>query len=253
MNFRSVVLTSIVLSFIGSALAQGGSASVGEGTVIYKKEITGGLIIHSDGWGLNLRLGQAMTAKTRRVFEFSAVTMKHPKEFKSFNPYYEDSKGYIFGKQNSFFVIRPSYGHRRVLFDKMRNRAVEVGFSWSIGPSVGFAKPIYLEIGHPAVPYEYITVEKYNSDEHFVDNIFGKAPSTKGLDEIKVYAGLHSRFGMHFEYANDKDAIKALEAGVALDAYPQEVPIMAELNEVSNKQFFVTFYVNLLYGKKYFR
>ncbi len=245
---RNTFTVVLLLAFISSAFGQGGSPSVGEGTVLYKKELAGGIILHTNGWGGLFKLGRHKTAHLRTEWVFQAANMKHPKELKTFNPNYENSKGYIYGKEHSFFVFRTTWGQRHVLFDKMRNRGVEFGFNYAIGPVLGLTKPIYLEIGYPGIPY--VTVERYNSEEHFIDNIAGKAPGVKGLNELKPRPGVHARFGLHFEYANAKDRLKGLEAGVALDAYPDEVPIMAL---IANKQMFFTFYINLLYGKKYFR
>lgn len=247
---RTLLISFCLTALSFSGFAQRPSSSNGNGDVLYKKQLIGGLTIHSEGWGGIFKLGQHITAKKYREWSFQAVSMRHPKEFKTFNPYYDDSKGYVYGKQNSFFVIRPAWGQRQILFDKERARGVEVGFSYAVGPSLGFIKPVYLEIGHPTVPYKYITVEKYDPAEHFTDNIFGRASATRGLDELKIAAGIHSRFGLHFEYSGERDGIKALEAGVAVDAYPQRIPIMAI---VQNKQIFLSFYLNLMIGKKYFR
>lgn len=251
-NFYIILLALLCLS--GSVSAQtAGSSS--DAKVIYRKELTGGLIFHSDGWGATFRHGMHKTGSVRRVLSIDVLNMKHPKEFKSYNPYYEDSRGYVYGKSNSFLILRPGYGRRKILFDKMRSRGVEFGYFWSVGPSLGITKPVYLEIGYPSIPYEYIAIEKYDAEEHYVDNIFGKAPITKGLDELKLYPGAFAKFGLHFEYSNEKDGIKALETGIALDAFPERVPIMAEVEgqELRNKQYYVTFYIKILYGKKFFR
>lgn len=216
----------------------------------YPKEVVGGIIVHSNGYGITCRYGVHKTGFSRHIFGGDFVIMKHDKEVKSYNPWYEDSKGYIYGKENSFFILRGFYGQRYSFTDKIRERGVDVGVIWGIGPALGFTKPIYLEIGHPSVPYEYITVERYNSQEHYVDNIFGKAPGTKGLDELGFHPGVHVKAGLLFEYSPENEGIKALEIGVTLDAFAKKVPIMA-LTE--NKQFFVSFYLNLLFGKKYLR
>jgi hypothetical protein len=254
MNRKYYITLVAFLAFVGAAAAQAGGVS-GDAKVIYKKELTGGLIFHSDGWGATFRHGLHKTGSKRRVLSVDLINMKHPKEFKSYNPYYEDSKGYIYGKQNTFLILRPGYGQRRILFDKMRTRGVEVGFSWSVGPSLGFAKPVYLEIGYPSIPYQDIAIERYDPNEHYIDNIFGKAPGTKGLTELKLYPGAFGKFGLHFEYSNERDGIKALETGFAIDAYPERVPIMAELDDqnAQNKQYYFTFYIKILYGKKFFR
>jgi len=42
--------------------------------------------------------------------------------------------------------------------------------------------------------------------------------------------------------------VKALEVGAIIDAYPQEIPIMA-LTE--NNRFFLSFYITIMYGRKW--
>ncbi len=254
MNKKYYISLVFLLAFVGISFGQAGGSS-GDSKVIYRKELSGGLIFHSDGWGINFRHSLHKTGSRRRVLSVDLVNMKHAKEFKSFNPYYEDSKGYIYGKLNSFIILRPGYGQRKIVFDKMRSRGVEVGYFWSVGPSIGITKPVYLEIGYPSIPYDYIATERYDANEHYIDNIFGKAPGINGLSELKFHPGGFAKFGMHFEYSNEKDGIKALETGFVFDIYPDKIPIMAEIDEeqFENKQYYFTFYVNILFGKKFFR
>lgn len=224
-----------------------------ETEILLKQEASGGLIIHSNGWGLNFRRGTHVTAKRKRIWEFEVVSMKHPKEFKSVNPYFENSKGYVYGKQNSFLLVRPGFGYQNVLFHKedRKGGGVEVRYHYYGGLSLGFAKPVYLEILTPTlVPFEFtLSTEKYNPNEHYIDNIYGKAPFAKGLDEIKVHPGIYVKSGFSFDYASRQDNIRSLETGIVLDAFYKKVPIMA-LTE--NKQFFLSFYVSLHFGAKWY-
>ncbi len=221
--------------------------------ILLKHEASGGLVLHSNGWGLIFRRGTHVTAKKKRVWEIEAVSMKHPKEFKSVNPYFENAKGYIYGKQNSLMVLRGGYGHQRVLYHKedRRNGGVEVRYHYYGGVSLGFTKPVYLEILVPTnVPFEFtLTTEKYNPDEHYIDNIYGKAPFAKGLSEVKINPGIYLKSGFSFEYASRQDNIRTIEAGVVVDGYYKKIPIMA-LTE--NKQLFLSFYVNIQFGAKWY-
>lgn len=210
-------------------------------------------MIHGNGWGFNFGMGKYRTAKHRRMIQFEIVGMKHPKEVKSFNPYYEDARGYFFGKTNSMFIFRPSYGRKNQLTDKLRKAGVEVNYVWAIGPSFGFTKPVYLEIGKPSIPYEFIVIEEYDPEVHFVDDIFGRASWFRGFDKLGFHPGLFAQFGLNFEYADQRSSIKAIEAGLSIDAYPEDVPIMADMENVKNKQFFFEFYISIKYGKKFTR
>jgi hypothetical protein len=247
---RYLLTTALLLLGLSSVRAQ--ETIYEEARVPFRKEISGGAIIHGDGWGLNFFHSKYTTAKDRRVLGIEIVGMKHPKEIKSFNPYYEDSRGYFYGKSNALLIVRPTYGRKHQITDKIRRSGVEVNYVWGIGPSLGLVKPVYLQIGRPdQFPYETIAIERYDPDQHDVHNIYGRATWFRGVGEIQLYPGGFGRFGLNFEYSGQTTGIKALEVGVSVDAYPVVIPIMAELDGVQNKQFFFEFYLSVQFGKKY--
>ncbi len=220
--------------------------------VPFKRELYGGAMIHGDGWGLNLYYARHRTAIDRSLYGLEIVGMKHPKEVKSFNPYYEESRGYFFGKSNALLIVRPTIGRKHQITDKIRRAGVEINYVWGIGPSIGLAKPVYLEIGRPdVVPYQEFVTERYDPAIHNVQNIYGRASWFRGFGEMAIYPGAFGRAGINFEYSGQTTGIKGLEVGVSLDAYPVKIPIMAELEDVRNKQFFFEFYLALQFGKKY--
>lgn len=222
-----------------------------DGRALYRREVLGGLLVHGDGWGVFYQNAKHTTARDRRLLGIELVSMKHPKEIKSFNPYYEDSRGYFYGKANSMLILRPTYGRKHQITDKIRRNGVEVNTVWAIGPSLALLKPVYLQIGKPDnFPYETIVTERYDPMQHGVQNIYGRASWFVGFTEMALYPGGHGRFAFNFEHSNQVAGIKALEVGVAVDAYPVVIPIMAEVEGVVNKQFFLQFYFALQFGKK---
>lgn len=222
--------------------------------VPFKREWYGGAMIHGDGWGLNLYYAKHRTAVDRLLYGLEIVGMKHPKEVKSFNPYYEESRGYFYGKSNALLIVRPTFGKKQQLTDKIRKSGVELNLVWGIGPSLGLAKPVYLEIGKPDnVPYQEFAIERYDPAVHNIQNIYGRASWFRGLGEARLYPGAFGRAGLNFEYSGHTTGIKALEVGASMDAYPVKVPIMAELEGVENKQFFFEFYLAVQFGRKYVR
>lgn len=223
--------------------------------VIYSHQHFGGIQLHTNGWGGTFTMGRYAGVKRVDFLSIDAVSLKHNKEIKSFNPVYEDSKSYVYGKLNNFFVFRPGIGQKRQIAPKLRASGVQVGYTWTLGASLGITKPVYLEIGYPSLPYEYLQVERYDPDEHYFDEIFGRAGGFHGLDKLKLHPGAFAKFAFTFEYANTKDRLKGLEAGVTLDAYPNRIPIMAaEVGDqvgATNKWLFQTFYLTLFIGTKY--
>ncbi len=247
---RSPLIAIALLLITSDVIAQ--QTIYDEARVLYRKEVLGGITVHGDGWGFNFFHGKHRTARDRRMIGLEIVSMKHPKEIKSFNPYYEDSRGYFFGKQNSLMLVRPTYGRKHQITDKIRKSGVEVNYVWGIGPSIGLLKPVYLQIGQPDnFPYESIAVERYDPRTHDVHNIYGRATWFRGVGEMAVRVGAFGRFGFNFEHSGQVAGIKAIEAGATIDAFPTVMPIMAELEGVRNKQFFFGFYLSLQFGKKF--
>ena len=139
--------------------------------VLLKQEFTGGAVLHTQGWGLILRRAKNKTFLRKHLFELEVVSMEHPKEVRSVNPYYENSNAYVYGELNQIVVSRVGYGRHNVLYAKF-DRGVEIRYLYIGGFSLAWAKPIYLEIGYPTIPYEYVATERYDPERHSVDNIF---------------------------------------------------------------------------------
>ncbi len=247
---RSILILFVLLLSGSAALAQ--QTIYEETRVPYKRELYGGILVHGDGWGLQFYHAKYNTARDRRLLGIEVVGMKHPKEVKSFNPYYEDARGYFYGKSNALLILRPTYGRKLQLTDKIRRSGAEVNFIWGIGPSIGLVKPVYLQIGKPdRIPYENIAVERYDPAIHDVQNIYGRATWFNGVGEMKPYLGGFGRVALSFEYSTETTGLKGLEVGAMVDVYQKTVPIMAELEGVRNKQFFFQFYLALQFGKKF--
>ncbi len=221
---------------------------------LYASEMYGGPVLHGDGWGLQFFYGKYRTAKDRHLMGIEIVGMKHPKEIKSFNPWYEDSRGYFYGKLNSLMIVRPIYGRKHRITEKIRKSGVELNYVWGIGPALGLLKPVYLQIGEPRdPPYRTIVVERYDPLQHFANNIYGRASWFRGGGGMQLRPGAHARLALNFEYAGENTGVKAIEVGATIDVFPEVVPIMAELPDVQNKQFFLEFYVALQFGGKKIR
>ena len=225
--------------------------------VLMKQEFTGGAMLHTRGWGLLLRRSKNKTFLRKRVFEVEAVSMEHPKEIRSVNPYYENSNSYKYGELNQVVVTRFGYGRHNVLYAKF-DKGVEIRYLYIGGFSMAWAKPIYLEIGHPSVPYEYVTTERYDPEKrdeqgnlaHTQESIYGRASVFKGIDKMGFYPGMYGKFGFSFEYGRKQKAVRSLEAGIIIDYYVRDVPMMAK---IKNDPYYLTFYMAVNFGVKWYR
>jgi hypothetical protein len=218
-------------------------------TILMKKEWGLGVQLHTAGWGIDYRRGKNITGYKKRIFEVEIVNIKHPKEIRSVNPYFENAKSFFYGKLNSITVIRGGLGRQRTLFSKAEKDGVEVRLLYSGGLSLALAKPIYLYILYPtAFDGEYELVEEqYDPEKHFIDNIYGRAPYTSGLDQIKPFPGGYAKMGLSFEYGGNPESIRCLEGGICVDAYAKPLPIMAI---AKNNSVYFNFYINWLFGKR---
>jgi len=249
-------ISALIFLFLSGliASAQTGEATIfDESVIIYDHSVYAGAILHTNGWGAHVTYTKNKGAFQSRLYQLDIVGMKHPKEVRSFNPYYDDSRSYIYGKLNNFFIIRPTIGKKYLKFDKIRKSGVAVGYNWRFGPSLGFTKPVYLEIGIPGEGSQFnyvdVIVEKYDPERHKPEDIFGRASGLRGFSELGLNPGVHGAFGLNFEYDPEREGIKGLEVGVTIDYYPlEEIDIMAFAD---NKAMFFNFYVALQFGAKF--
>lgn len=248
MKVIKIIALVLGVGFFSPAIAQ--LPDQDDARLLYKKEFVGGFTIHTSGWGIHARYGMQLTNLKKLSFAMDIVNIRHPKEKKVFNPSFDDGKGFYYGKINALIAVRPTIGIRQIWFQKKRPQGVEIGYNFNIGPSVGLVKPVYLEIIR-ATNDGALTMseERFNPSLHTVDNIYGRARTTKGLNELKINPGVFAKFGLHFEYGADEDMIKALEVGTMVDYYPKKVELMAISD---NYNFYLNFYVSVIFGKKYF-
>ena len=217
----------------------------------FTKEIWGGLTIHTFGLGLNLNYAKFKTYKKKVLYTLDIVGMQHEKEYKIFGSIDENAKRYVYGKLNSFYVIRPGIGKRKMFFEKLRDNGMQIAVNWSFGPSIGITKPVYLEVLKIDQFGQVIgnSVEKYDPESHNLYNIYGRGPWSRGLAEAKFHPGGFAKIGLEFEYSNERDLIRAIEVGSVIDVYPKRIPIMTN---VDNPFIFPTIYLNFIFGAKFY-
>lgn len=243
-----------ILLLILSAKGKSQETIFEETVVKYNTEMAGGVLIHTNGFGANFRYGQFLTGFKQRMYQLEIANWKSSREIKSFNPFYEDAKGYVYGKLNTVTMVRPSIGIHNAFVSKQSLSGVSINYTALIGPTFAFLKPVFLEIvrnsdNNSPTPRTIISTERYIPDPsvHGFGNIYGRAPLLKGLGDMSIYPGIHAKIGLNFEYANTNDILKAIEVNLTGDVFLKELPVMA-FSE--NQQFFLTLSVNLLYGVK---
>jgi hypothetical protein len=94
------------------------------------------------------------------------------------------------------------------------------------------------------------TLEIFDEKRHDVFNIYGNGPYFKGLRELSIQPGIFGKFALNFEYATERALIRSLEVGAIVDGYHKDVEILAFSN---NYPVYVSFYLSLQFGKKWYR
>lgn len=222
-----------------------------ENKILYNRERTYGVVLHSLGIGVNYRTGKRITYFKTRVLEFEFVSMKSYKQVKMINPYVVNSKRYVYGKSNDAFIIRAGVIWKKLLNRKPYWGGVEVRFTYGGGLSLGIAKPYYLYIiKDVSGSGETFTIvpERFDPTKHSNTDIYGRAPFSKGFNEITIHPGIELKTGLNFEFGTQSTKIKSLEIGGAIDILPTGLTIMYTN---SDQIFFPTLYLTISFGKRF--
>jgi len=216
--------------------------------ILYRKERSGFLMVHSGGFGLGYRSGKHKTYFRKFMWEVEGLNLKHPKEYKV-SSYYQNSKNFSYGKLNNFFAVRGGVGQQHILNGKPYWGGVELRLFYFGGLSLGIAKPIYLYIVKfdETTGQSYLELERFDPDLHYVTDIFGKGPFFKGFNKMGFYPGIYAKIGLSFEYGAEDTFLKSLECGVFADCFYRNVPIMAYQK---NQFLFTNVYLSLHFGKR---
>ncbi|HRZ43498.1 MAG TPA: hypothetical protein P5228_12435 [Bacteroidales bacterium] len=207
------------------------------------------LIAHTRGFGFGYQQGRIQNIKTTLFWQADLVTMKHPKEYRRTNEAFPNTQTYSYGKLNRVYMLRGGVGYSRMLTEKPYWGGVMTAYTLSAGVNISLAEPVFLYILY----YDntenefYRVLERYDPDKHFADNIYGRGPLGSGLSESKIYPGGYFKGAFQFEYGEEREYLRALEIGAALDLFPKKIPIMAF---TSNSNIYLTFYFALQIGAR---
>lgn len=219
-----------------------------EKTTTFSTEMYGGIGMHTNGFHASFRWGKYLSGFTKRIYEIEIANIKHPREVKSVSPFDDDMRGYVYGKKNALYTLRPNIGFHKVFVPKQSIKGVSIAYVTHIGASLGLAKPIYLTVEKQDERNNvYVVKEKFDPDEHQQGEIYGRASFFNGLDELKLYPGAFARAGLHFDYGSERESIRALELGLKADLFLEKVPIMAF---ATNRQFYLNIYLSIFFGAR---
>ncbi len=251
---KATALLVFCLTAVNSAIGQRAlAADTSELQIIYSHERMGTAIAHSFGLGAGFRWGTNRNAFRTRVISTELVSFRSPKQIKTINPYYNNAKRYVYGKLNEVFFLRAGIANKQLLNRKPLWGGVEVRWLYEGGATLGIEKPYYLFV---ISFYQGIgdnlnyAIETKRFDPAFLswDDIYGRAPFTKGIGEISLKPGVYVKTAFNFEFGEVRTRMQAFEAGAILEFFPQGVVIMA--NDSDNMLFW-SFYISVSIGSRY--
>ena len=230
--------------------------------IIYRKETAFEIRLHTNGALIGVNLGKIKTYYKTNYYHLSLGYLRDPREKRqnrnlsfSLN---DRSKSFTFGKQNSIINLRGGIGVRRYLSEKARRRGIAVGYDFMFGPSLAILKPSYVEQivttdsngatirTTKSIKYTDETAEVFTS----FNDIYGGSGYFTGFGELSVVPGLQGKIGLFFSLGAFDKVVKSVEVGMMGDLFVKKIPIMVETDEVSNKPYFLNFYVNFTFGKR---
>jgi hypothetical protein len=232
---------------VGAVLGGGGS----EGSnlnVLYRNDAAGKVYANTRGLGVLYRRGKHITGSTRSFYEIDLQSLRHQKEVKVSGTA-ENRKRFVYGKLNTVMLVRGAFGMQNVIFRKADNKAVEVRFSYCVGPTFAFAKPYYYQLPAGFNRQDQPLEVKFKNESFTQDSVVGKGKFTTGLAETVIYPGVNGKFNLSFEYASYTNLIRAIETGITVDYFPRALPIMAR-NPAEN--LVITLHVGFVFGRKWF-
>ncbi len=221
--------------------------------ILYSRTRTFGVVATNLGYGIRFRTGKRLSIFKTRLWDFEGVYMYSYKQIRLLNPYYPYSKKYVYGKLNDVFFLRAGISWKKQLNQKPYSGGVEVRLVYVGGLTLSLAKPYYLYViyYHEISPGKYSSetrTEKFNPANNSWDDIYGRAPFTKGFGEMTFHPGIYGKIGVNFEFGKVQTKVKALELGATLDVIPFGVIIMSGQK---NTVFYPTLYLAFSMGKRF--
>lgn len=230
--------------------------------IVYRNERAFEARLHTNGGLIGINFGKIKTYYKTNYYHLSLGYLKDPREKRqnrnlSFS-FPDRSKAFAFGKQNSVLNLRGGIGSKRFISEKAKRKGIAVGYDYQFGPSIAILKPYYLQILYSVetggTTDRVLRTEKYTPEnaEKFTtyNDVFGGAGYFTGFDELSVVPGLQAQLGLFFSWGAFDKYVKALEIGIMADVYSKKLPIMIETENISNKPYFINFYVKFVMGKR---
>jgi len=226
--------------------------------VFYRNEWSIALMINSNGYGANYRMGHHIDAANKRLYEIDFAYLKDPKEQRTYTHFTNSNARYTEGKKNLAFNFRVGFGKQHEKFRKHDAGGIAIRYFYNFGPSLVLLKPIYYRVARSAQnELEILPPAKY--DPWWLSNntyVMGRSSFFKGFTEIQPVPGAFAKYGYNFDFGVQDRVIHALEVGLIGEIFLRKIEIMdyTNISPVQNKiaqnrQLFLTLYLSYRFGR----
>ncbi len=241
-TFLCVLFSLITLQ----ALAQ--NEAITEAQLMYRKRIQLGMNLNSSGLGgINFKYGWQKTGTRKNMLDIEFSRIRHPKETRIYSGQSETPNQYTLGRLNMLFSLRTGYGQTIFITERPYKNAIQLNFNYTLGLSTAILKPIYLDIiyNNPDTYGRYVVPERYDPVKHENTSfIYGNASFFQGISNTAFQFGAYGKASLSIEWGEFPDEFHTVEAGMALDVFPNPLPLMA----YQPKTFYL---VNLFIGYQF--
>ena len=216
-----------------------------EGVIAYRKSFVFGAKLINDGYGVFFELGRASSVKKSLLYQLEISERKSIKEEK-LNSYYSNTNPYIYGKENFFYPVKLGVQQQILLGNKSNKNGVSITGNYGGGISAGLLRPYYVQV-QQGNGIGFIKYNSADSTQFLTSKIYGGPSFGKGWSDMTVVPGLYAKAAVRFDYGSYNEVISAIEVGISGDYYTKKIPQMVYNTQ---KQFFFSGYVAILFGKR---
>ena len=217
-----------------------------EGNLSFRKTSSFGIQLRTSGYGLFYELGRRKSQRFTNTYSIELTEIKHPKEDKSGEGNFF-SNPFIYGKIINFYQVKLGYGQQYILGQKGNKNGVAVIALLQGGLDLGLAKPYYLHLQDNAGKER--TISYFEDSTNFVSPqlIYGGGGFGKGFNEIKLKPGIYFKGGLRFDFGRFNESIQALEIGMSLEAFGEQILIMARNDP---HRFYFQGHIAFVFGRR---
>lgn len=225
-----------------------------EGALVFNKQNIFGFRLNSDGWGMFYEKGYLKSVQVTNLFSLEFGEKKHPKEKRLNNvlsngSFVQFGNPFVYGKQNVFYQLKPTFGQQRLIGGKTNKNGVAIHAVYAGGISLGLERPYYIKV--PAASGNQTRDIKYTVADSVAfltpGNIIQGTGLKYGWKDMKIVPGAHAKIALRFDYGRFNEMVSAIEIGLNVEAYSRKVEMML-LNP--GEQIFFNSYIAILFGKR---